>query len=273
MPTLHELQRDFRRFLTGETPEQLLQLVDGVGFEPGSRLSIYRNNMLVTLTAALKATFRVVCRLVDDRFFEYAANAFIQHHLPAAPCLVEYGGDFPDFLATFPPTASLDYLPDVAKLEWTISRVLLAPYLESAIPLAFLLRVRGDQAQVRLGMTAACRYVASPYQIDRIWQFNRPGIDAAAEMSLDGNGTYLEVRRADGLQLSSLPAAIWTFRSRISDGVALGAAAAEALAIAPDFDLTRALAALFDAGLVVGYCDAADPNVLQREDQLPEPHV
>jgi hypothetical protein len=73
------------------------------------------------------------------------------------------------------------------------------------------------------------------------------------------------------LQLASLPAAIWTFR--IADGVALGAAAAEALAIAPDFDLTRALAALFDAGLVVGYCDAADPNMVQREDQRSEPHV
>jgi hypothetical protein len=273
MPTLRDLQSDFRRFLTGETPEQLLRLVDGVGFEPEARLSIYRNNMLVTLTAALKATFPVVCRLVDDRFFEYAANAFIQHHLPAAPCLVEYGGNFPDFLASFPPAASLDYLPDVAKLEWAISRVLLAPYPESAIPLARLLAVRGDPAQIRLGMTAACRYVASPHRIDQIWQSNQPGMDAAAEMSLDRCGTHLEVRLADGLQLSSLSAAIWTFRSRIADGVALGAAAAEALAIAPDFDLTQALAALFDAGLVVGYCDAADPNMVQREDQRSEPHV
>jgi hypothetical protein len=251
MPTLHDLQTDFRRFLTGEAPEQLLRFVDGVGFEPESRLSIYRNNMLVTLTAALKATFPVVRRLVDDRFFEYAANAFIQRHLPVGPCLVEYGGDFPEFLANFPPAASLDYLPDVARLEWAISRVLHAPYPESPIPLTSLLTVPGDPAEIRLSMTAEGRYMASPHPIERIWQFHRPGMDPTA-MPLDRRCAYLEVRRADGLQLTELPPAVWTFRSQIADGAALGTAAEEALAIAPDFDLARALGALFDAGLVVG---------------------
>jgi hypothetical protein len=251
MPTLHDLQSDFRRFLTGGTPEQLLRLVDGVGFEPEACLSIYRNNMLVTLTAALKATFPVVCRLVDDRFFEYAANAFIRHHLPAGPCLVLYGNDFPDFLANFPPAATLDYLPDVARLEWTISRVLHAPYTESSIPLAFLAAVHGDPAQIRLQMQAACQYAASPHPIDQIWQFNQRGIDAA-EIPLDRRPARLEVRRADGLHLTGLPPAVWTFRSRIAGGAALGLAAGEALAIAPDFDLARALATLFEAGLVVG---------------------
>jgi hypothetical protein len=251
MPTLHDLQSDFRRFLTGEAPEQLLRFVDGVGFGPESRLSIYRNNMLVTLTTALKATFPVVCRLVDDRFFENAANAFIQHHLPSSPCLVEYGDDFPNFLASFPPAASVDYLPDVARLEWAISRVLHAPDPEAPIPLASLVTVRGDPAQIRLSMTAACRYVASPHPIDRIWQFNQPGMDPA-EIPLDRRGAHLEVRRAGGLQLTGLPPAVWTFRTRIADGAALGPAAAEALAIASDFDLARALGALFEAGLVVG---------------------
>jgi hypothetical protein len=251
MPTLHDLQSDFRRFLTGETSEQLLRLVDGVGFEPEARLSIYRNNMLVTLTAALKATFPVVCRLVDDRFFEYAANAFIQHHLPAGPCLVEYGNDFPDFLVNFPPAATLDYLPDVARLEWTISRVLRAPCPESSVPLAVLAAVQGDAAQIRLRMEAACLYVASPHPIDKIWQFNQRGVDLA-EIPLDRRPAQLQVRRADGVQFTGLPPAVWTFRSRIADGAALGLAATEALAIAPDFDLAQALATLFGAGLVVG---------------------
>jgi hypothetical protein len=251
MPTLRELQSDFRRFLTGEVPERLLGLVDGAGFEPEARLSIYRNNMLVTLTEVLKATFPVVCRLVDDRFFEYAANAFIQRHLPASPCLVEYGGDFPDFLAGFPPAACLAYLSDTARLEWAIGRVLQAPGPESPIPLASLVSVRGDPAQIRLRATGACRYVASAHPIDRIWHFNQPDMEPA-EIPDERGGVHLEVRRADGLQITRLPVAVWTFRSRIADETALGAAAAEALAIAPDFDLAAELAALFAAGLVVG---------------------
>jgi putative DNA-binding protein len=249
MPTLHDLQSDFRRFLTGEAREQLLQVVDGIGFDSESRLSIYRNNTTATLTAALKATFPVICRLVDGRFFDYAAHAFIQHNLPTKPCLVEYGGDFPTFLAGFPPAADLDYLPDVARLEWAINRVLRAPQPAPPISLASLLAVRGDPAQVRLRIAGCVEYVASPHPIHRIWQHNRPGV-APMEMVLDRPGAYLEIHGVDRLQITDLPPVVWTFRSRIADGAALGAAAAGAISIAPDFDLAPALAALFNAGLI-----------------------
>ena len=43
----------------------------------------------------------VVCRLVDRRFFAYAADPYIRAHPPAGPCLFEYGATFPDFLAAF----------------------------------------------------------------------------------------------------------------------------------------------------------------------------
>jgi hypothetical protein len=251
MPTLHELQSDFRRFLTGEVPEQLLRSVDGMGFEPEDRLSIYRNNMLVTLTAALKATFPVVCRLVDDRFFEYAANEFMRDNLPASPCLAEYGTDFPDFLASFPPAGSVDYLADVARLEWAVGRVLRAPCPEAPIPLATLLSVQGDPAQIRLRTAAAMAYIESPYPIDRIWRLNQPGV-AAIKMVLERAGIYLEFSGVDGLRITRLPAADWTFRSRISGGATLGTATEAALAIAPDFDLAAALAALFEANSVSG---------------------
>ena len=251
MPTLHELQSDFRRFLTGEASEQLLRLVDGAGSRPESRLSIYRNNMLATLTAALKATFPVVCRLVDERFFDYAADAFIRHNLPANPCLAEYGGDFPEFLAGFPPAGGLAYLPDVARLEWAINRVLRAPHPAVSIPLTWLLG-QADPAQTRLCMVAASAYIASPYAIDTLWRRNQPGV-AAMEFVLEQAGVYLEIHGAGGLRITHLPAPVWTFRARIADGATLGTAAAEALAIAPDFDLALALARLFEANLVSGF--------------------
>jgi len=43
-----------------------------------------------------EATFPVVCRLVDRRFFGFAADRYIHDHLPAGPCLFEYGGTFID---------------------------------------------------------------------------------------------------------------------------------------------------------------------------------
>lgn len=245
MPTLHELQSDFRRFLAGDAPGGLLELIDEAGFEPAARLSIYRNNTLVTLTAALSATFPVVCRLVDQRFFAYAAHAFIRQSLPASPCLVEYGAEFPAFLAEFPPAAGLGYLPDVARLEWAINRVLhICP--KAPIPLTALLSVPGDPALVR--MRLAAQFVESPYAVDHIWQAHQPGMDPA-EMALGGSGVHLEIRRAGGLRITNLPPSLWMFRSRIADGATLAEAAS---ALAPEFDLAQALASLFGEGLITG---------------------
>jgi Putative DNA-binding domain len=263
MPTLHDLQSDFRRFLAGDAPGGLLSLIDDAGLEPEARLSIYRNNTLVTLTAALSATFPVVCRLVDHRFFAYAAHAFIQHTLPTSPCLVEYGGDFPAFLANFPPAAGLDYLPDVARLEWAINRVL-HTYPEAPIPLTSLLDVQGDPALIRMRMDPATRFVASPYPVDHIWQAHQPGVEPM-DVALGRPGVHLEIRRADGLHITPLPPALWTFRSLIGEGATLGAAAEAATALAPDFDLTQALAALFGERLIVQLVVDTDTSVFTSD--------
>ena len=44
----------------------------------------------------------MVCRLVDRRFFGFAADHYVRAHPPAGPCLFEYGATFPDFLARLP---------------------------------------------------------------------------------------------------------------------------------------------------------------------------
>ena len=69
----------------------------------------------------LRETFPAVCRLVDERFFAYAAHEFICRHPPECAVLAEYGGRFPDFLAGFAPCRELVYLADVARLEWLMN--------------------------------------------------------------------------------------------------------------------------------------------------------
>jgi hypothetical protein len=257
MLTLHDLQSSFRRYLAGEPPDGLLQTVDGVGFAPEARMAIYRNNTLSTLSAALKATFPVVCRLVDDRFFDYAASTFIRENLPTSPCLTEYGGDFPGFLASFAPAANLDYLPDVARLEWAINRVLHAPSCDAALPIAALTSVEGDPAHIRLSLDPASKYVVSRYPVDHIWRSNLPG-NEPAELVLEGRGVHLEIRRMEGIQIVGLTPAVFAFRSQIAEGSTLATAASKALAVDADFDLALALTELFGTGLVAG-CLGVDP--------------
>src|SRR5262249_38664414 len=118
MPALREVQAAVRRALLDGDDAEAAAMVSGAGIAPRARRSVYRHRVLTTLTAALKTSYPVVCRLVDERFFDYAADAFIRSRPPSAPCLFEYGGDFPDFLAAFEPCRRLAYLPDVARLDW-----------------------------------------------------------------------------------------------------------------------------------------------------------
>jgi hypothetical protein len=234
----------------GAAPAELLQLIYGDGFDPSARLSIYRNNVVARLTDALSATYPVVCKLVDRRFFAYAADIFIQRNLPAGACLVEYGADFPSFLAEFPPAAKLKYLPDVARLEWNIHRVLRF-VRHQGISIAALGEVRGDPARISLHITPSIRFVASPYAIDQIWMAHQ-GDETWVDLRLSHAGVHLQVSGGDGLRLVNLPPPSWEFRSRLADGETLGKACAMATAISSEFDPVLALTGLFNEGLVVG---------------------
>ena len=103
MPNLLELQLVLRRVVLGGDTAAVAAGVRGDGLDPAARLRIYRNHAFATLGAALEGIFPVVCRLVDKRFFAYAAHEYLREHPPNSRCLDEYGADFADFLAGFEP--------------------------------------------------------------------------------------------------------------------------------------------------------------------------
>ena len=103
MSALRDTQAAFRAALLGDEPAAALRDISGDGLAREARLAIYRHHVADTLGDLLQAVYPVVCRLVDARFFEYAADRFIAAHPPTSPCLFEYGEAFADFLAHFEP--------------------------------------------------------------------------------------------------------------------------------------------------------------------------
>ena len=89
MPALRDVQAAFRRAVLGGDDAPAAAMVAGDGMAPDARLRVYRHHVFTTLTAALTATYPVVCRLVDERFFNYAADRYIRARPPSAPCLFE----------------------------------------------------------------------------------------------------------------------------------------------------------------------------------------
>jgi hypothetical protein len=205
--------------------------------------------VLASLTGVLASTYPVVCRLVDRRFFAYAADAFIRRHPPAGPCLFEYGAALPDFLAAFPPCRHLAYLSDVARLEWAMH---VAAHADDAVPLTPTALVGVDPAwvdEVHFAFDSSVSLVSSRWPIDRIWRANQAGGDALVD--LDAGGVDLEVRRlGDDVVFRELTGSTYEFRRALLHGERLATAAERALAVDAAFDLGIALGALVQDGVL-----------------------
>lgn len=260
MPTLLELQTGFRSGVLEQGEAPILPEIADDGLAPAARLSIYRNHVFTTLTSALEATFPVVCRLVDERFFAYAAHEYIRDHSPRVRCLFEYGASFADFLGAFPPCRDLSYLPDVARLEWAMNEALHAadapPFEASrlaAVP-------PDDTPNLILRLDPALRLIASPWPIDDIWAANQPDSDPDARIDLDAGGVRLQIRRAgDRVLFRRVDAPSFTFLRALADGERLSDAADAALGEDSTFDLVTALRALISEAALASY-ESARPS-------------
>jgi hypothetical protein len=252
-----DVQVAVRAALLADEAVGLDDVVLADGLSAAARLRLYRHHVLTTLTEALRGAYPVVARLVGDGFFAYAADRYVRDEPPAGPCLFEYGSTFPAFLAAFPPARSLEYLPDVARLEWALQAARHAhePPALDAEPLRGV--PPADAARLTLRLHPALSLLRSSWPIDRIWRANQPGADPDATVDLAAGGVWLEVRRLeDEPAFRPLDPAVYAFRAALAEGRPLGAAAEAALAADPAFDLTLALHELFRDGLAVGFAVA-----------------
>jgi hypothetical protein len=177
---------------------------------------------------------------------------------PAAPCLFEYGADFPDFLAGFEPCHHLTYLPDVARLEWVLNA---ATHAEDATPLDPA-RLHAIRQEAYPGFVfrfdPGYRLLTSPWPVDRIWRAHQPGADLEGNVDLGTAGAALEIRRVDGDPVfRSLDAATFAFRRALVEGRCLEAATTDAFTVDPDFDLAAAVRSLLGDGVVTDVALAA----------------
>ncbi len=258
MPSLESVQRRIAAAIPGNDDTDLLALIEPGGIAPAARLQIYCNHAFLTLVEALKATYPVLYRLVDERFFSYAAHEYVRETLPVTPCLAEYGASFADFLAAFPACRGLPYLPDVARLEWAVNCALHADE-KAALGVASLAAVPSDQApSLELALHPSYRLLTSPWPVDRIWSANQADADPDIEVDLDTGAVGLEIfRRGDRVVIGAMTPDAYAFRAAVASGARLDAATETALAADPLFDLPLTLRTLFDAGLIVGCAPAA----------------
>lgn len=258
MSALRELQAAFGRTLLADDAAPLAALIAADGLTAETRLAVHRNNIFASLTEVLRDAFPAVCRLVDERFFAYAAHEFISRHPPERAVLAEFGARFADFLAAFAPCRDLVYLADVARLEWLMAEAATAADAAPVAATALAAIAAEDTPRLVLRLHPSLGFIASPWPIDRIWRANRRGAAGDEVVDLAAGGVRLEIgRNGEDVMLRVLGAPGFAFRRALAGGARLEQAAELALAADGAFDLARGLSALFGDGAVIGVALAA----------------
>ena len=253
-----DLQREFAGAVLepeAAVPAPVLRKAGGV---PSRRFGVYRNNVYASLIDVLAGRFPVVARLVGEEFFRAMARIYIEREPPRSAVLIRYGASFPNFVASFPPAASLPYLADMARLEWGWHA---AYHAEDAapLPLADLARAVERAEDAVLTLHPSLGVVRSLYPIVSIFELNRQGGDVPATR-LELGEDALIVRPRLEVELRRLLQGGASFILALKAEKSLGEAATTALAEVPGFDLEANLAGLIASGAIVGVKQATDPR-------------
>jgi hypothetical protein len=251
MPSLHELQADLAAAIRHGDLAAFDAVIAGDGLLPAARLQIYRNHFRITLADALATTYPATERLLGVGCFGALARRFIAAHPPTAPCLFEYGGGLPAFMAGQPELRSVSYAADLARLEWHLHSACHAPDARPLTSMSFAQLRREEVAGLRLRLHPAWRILRSRWPVLAIWRFCRSP-EAEVALHLEPIWTELLIGRDTAGEAILLP--ITAGPSRLLRGLACGhplAAAAHAAARAePAFDLTATLAFCLEAGVL-----------------------
>ena len=244
MPTLPELQTAFSHALMERCESAPLAewIVAGRGLDAPARIDVYRNNVLSNYRATLREVYPVVLALVGELFFDRAADAYTSSYPSRSGDLNDFGGEFSDFLAGWPPAAPLTYLPDVARLEWAVERVFHAAEHPPLDLTALAAVPQQGLSELRFVLHPASRIVRSPYPILRIWQVNQIGFNGDQSVSLDtGGDTVLVIRRDATVELERLSPGASTLLQALAADLTLAQAHARALEADPELDLAAHL--------------------------------
>jgi uncharacterized protein len=212
------------------------------GGPPGLR--IYRANVFGNWSQALAGAYPIVRKIVGADFFEGLASAYARAHPSAGGDLNEYGARCADFIAVFPHTADLPYLPDVARLEWLAHR---AYYAADPVTFSF----QGLCESTRLRLAPACALLASDWPLARIWTVHQDDYEGGFDIDLAAGPDRILIHRpAWRAQIRSLAPGDYRFLQCAARGATLYEALEAAATEDEGFDASLALACWVDAGAI-----------------------
>ena len=246
---LADLQHQIRdAVVTGNGGPSATLLIGGQ--HATKRLDIHRRQYETSLTAAVVGRFPATGWLVGPGRLGRAARQFVHEDPPTSPCIAEYGAAFPAFLATWPDTAHLTYVPEFADLDWQLGRLAVAVDVAAIGRQSLAGFDPMDLAGLAVTLQPGTRYVEVGWAIDRLMTMYLTEASPESWTLIDEK-VRLEVRGARGsFRFSRLSAGDFAFRTALAAGLTLGDAASRALELDPAFNPGAAFLTLLDEQLM-----------------------
>lgn len=234
-------QTTFREAILSPDADRPAGLSDGQGRAAGRRFDVYRNNVAVSLTEALETAFPVIRKLVGEDNFRLLAATFLRQHPPSSPLMMFYGSEMPAFLASFEPTGTIGYLPDVARLELALRESYHAADASPIDPSVLQDMAPDALMASRFELAPALRLIRSRWPVHAVWRFNmEPDAPKPTMQAEDVLVTRPELDPFPTL----LPPGGGAFVAALSEKQTLGDAFDAATRQTEAFDLSAALAVL-----------------------------
>lgn len=214
---------------------------------PGSAgMRAYRANVWGNWAAALAGAYPIVRKVVGEEFFNVLAREYARAHPSASGDLNEYGAQLAQFVAAFPHTLDLPYLPDVARMDWLAHR---AYYAADAPP--FDLKDLPEPGALRLRLAPACALMVSDWPLGRIWEVHQDGYEGEVAVDLGAGPDRILVHRPRWrVDVCALPAGDYAFLHSLACGAGLGDALEAAVRDDPAFDPASAPAHWVQSGVL-----------------------
>src|SRR5262245_58267600 len=121
MPTLAEIQGRIRDAVVEGDASRVIPLLREDA-DSARRFAIHCRNYETSLVDALLTKYPATVWLLGTPFVTEAAVRFVHQQAPTAPCIAEYGAEFPQFISMLPSAGRVPYLRDFAALEWRVGQ-------------------------------------------------------------------------------------------------------------------------------------------------------
>ena len=215
------------------------------------RVGLYRSNVCAARGKALVNAFPVVRALVGNDFFAALARAYGRACPSASGDLNEFGAGLAEFIAGFEHTRRLQYLRDVAALEWAVHCAHHAADSEAIVRDQIATMSPQEMLSARFVLHPACVWFESCFPIASIWRAHQLQAAAALPDSLDRSEYALVARPHWRVEVAESSAAELAALGRLQAGGDMSSAIAVALAKDARFDFAAALVRWLDLAVLV----------------------